>query len=127
MNPVKLNQSVLTLVGVCASEENTRLAKKIRNAFIHALLCIITGINTTTTSIYVIKYMSVDYSGAIYGLLATTAVSCQLFILLSLRYHSKKLRTIFSTLNDINDECKFHLDKQHLILSIHFKFGENMK
>lgn len=109
MNPLKLNQSVLTLIGVCAVEENTASSKKIRNIFVYILMVVMQIINITATSLYFIKYISTDYDGAIYGLLAATVLTAMLYILITLRYHSKKLLAIFSTLDDMYKECKIRI------------------
>lgn len=63
-------------------------------------------INITACSLYFIKYISIDYAGGIYGLLATIALLCLLYILITLRYHSDKLRLIFSALDTIHREDK---------------------
>lgn len=107
MNPLKLNQAILTMVGVCAAEKGIGSLLKIRNLFIYGLLCIMTAINSTTTSLFFIKYISTDYEGAIYALLAATVLICQLFILFNLRLYSEQMKTIFSILSEINEKCKF--------------------
>lgn len=109
MNPLKLNQFLLTLIGVCAIEENTASSKKIRSIFVYTLLVVMHIINITATSLYFIKYISTDYDGAIYGLLAATVLSAMLYILITLRYHSEELLSIFSTLDEIYEECKIRL------------------
>lgn len=106
MNPLKLNQFVLTSIGVCADEKNTPTSKKIRNLFIYVVLVVMQIINITATGLYFIRNVSTDYDGAIYGLLAATVLSAMLYILITLKYHSKELRSIFSILNTIYKECK---------------------
>ena len=106
MNPLKLNQFVLTSVGVCADEENAPAAKRIRNKFFYLILVVMQAINITATSLYFIKFVSIDYDGAIYGLLAATVLSAMLYILITLRFHSKQLRSIFSKLDAIYKERK---------------------
>lgn len=110
MNPIKLNQSVLTTVGVCAAEKGIGSSQKKRNLFIHGLLCVMTAINSTTTTLYFVTFMSTDYEGAIYALLAATAVISQLFILINLRIYSERLRMIFSVVSEIKEKCE--LDKR---------------
>lgn len=111
MNPLKLNQSVLTLVGVCASNQHTTVINQIRNLFFYGLMVVMHLINIAACGLYVVKYVSSDYNGAIYGLLATTVLICSEYTLIVLRYHYKKLRTIFATLNAIYQECKYILNK----------------
>lgn len=106
MNSLKLNQSVLTLIGVCADEKNTPSRKKIRNRLIYAILLTMKMINFTANSLYFVKYVSTDYDEAIYGLLSATSVFAMFYILVTLRYHSEKLRSIFSTLDIIYKERK---------------------
>lgn len=106
MNPLKLNQFVLTSVGVCADEESAPAAKRIRNQICYLLMVVMQVINITATSLYFIKFVSTDYDGAIYGLLAATVLTAMLYILITLRYHSKQLRSIFSTIDVIYKECK---------------------
>lgn len=107
MNPLKLNQSVLTLVGVCACDKNTPMAKQIRNLFIYALLIGMHTINIAAYGSYFVKFISIDYNGAVYGLLATTDIICSEYTLIALRYHYKKLRTIFAMLNATYQKCKY--------------------
>lgn len=109
MNPLKLNWLVLTSVGVCASDENTSKTTRIRNVFFFGLMVVMHFVNIVACGLYVIKYMSIDYNGAVYGLLATTVLICSEFTLIALRYHYKKLRTIFSTLDSAYQKCKYHL------------------
>lgn len=106
MTPLKLNQFVLTLIGVCAEKKTAPITKKIVNLFVYALLIVMTTINTTATTLYFVLYVSTDYDGAIYGLLAATVLISMIYMLITLRIHSKKLRSIFSTLDVIYRECK---------------------
>lgn len=101
MNPLKLNQVVLMFVGVCAAEENTRNSTRIQISLFYALMVVMHVINIAACSLYFIKYISIDYDGAIYAFLAATVLCCLLYILINLRYHSEKLRFIFSTLHEI--------------------------
>lgn len=102
MNALKLNQSVLTYVGVCAVEENATLQKRIWTLLFYGLMILMNLINIVVCGLYFIKYISIDYDGGIYAILAVTVLLCLLYVLFSLRYHSKKLRTIFETLDEIN-------------------------
>ena len=112
MNPLKLNQIVLTFVGVCAVEENTPNSKRIRISLFYALMVVMHVINIAACSLYFIKYISIDYDGAIYAFLAATVLCCLLYILINLRYHSAKLRFIFSTLHEIrNNGTASYLNK----------------
>lgn len=116
MNPLKLNQSILTLVGVCADQKGIGLLRKIKNLFLYGLILAMTILNSTATSLYFIKYVSTDYEGAIYGLLAATVLICQVFILINLRFHSEQLRTIFTTIYEINHECKTTSNQETLLI-----------
>lgn len=111
MNPLRLNHSVLSLIGVCAPDKNTPVKIKIRNLLFYALMLVMQIINTAACSLYVVKYMSIDYNGAIYGLLATTVLICLEYTLIALRFHYKKLRTIFSTLHAAYQKCKCFEEK----------------
>lgn len=106
MNPLKLNQSFLTLIGLCAPDEKTSMPKRIRNISIYAVTFVMHIINSIATSLYFIRYISIDYDGAIYGLLAATVLICLIYILVNLRYHYDKLLSVFSTLDAIYRKCK---------------------
>lgn len=102
MTPLKLNQTVLTFVGVCAVKEKTSVSKRIRIMLFYILMIAMHLINIAACALYFIKYLSTDYDGAIYGFLAATVLMCLLYILIELRYHSHKLREIFATLRSIH-------------------------
>lgn len=106
MDSLKLNQSVLTFIGVCAVEENTPLRKRIRIFCVYTLLFLMNLINTVVCSLYFFKYITIDYDGGIYAFLASTVLLCLLYVLIILRHHSGKLRKIFVTLNEINHGSK---------------------
>lgn len=101
MTPLKLNQTVLTMIGVCAVEENTPAPKRIRIKLFYTLIIVMHLINITACSLY-LKYISIDYDGAIYAFLASIVLLCLLHILINLRYHAEKLRMIFSMLHAIH-------------------------
>lgn len=107
MNPLKLNQSVLTFVGVCAVRVNTPLSNRIRILLFHALMYLMYSINFVASSLYFIKYISVDYDGAIYAFLEATVLLSLLYTLANLRYHSKKLRKIFETIYAIHKKSEY--------------------
>lgn len=113
MNPIKLNESALTLVGVCAANKDATSAQQTRNTLIYTLMIVMHIINITATSLFFIKFITIDYNGALYGLLAATVLICMLYILVTLRYHRNQMRAIFSTLDSIYQNSKaliiFHL------------------
>lgn len=106
MDPLQLNRSILNLMGVCADEEDTPMLIRIRNILFYSLMLIMDILNIAACSLYFIKYISTDYDGAIYGLLATTALTCLLYILVTLRFHREEIRKVFSTLQAIHDKCE---------------------
>lgn len=104
MSPLELNKKILTFIGICAVEENAPFSKKIRVNLFFALMLLMNSVNTVVCSLYFVKYISIDYEGAIYGFLAGSCLVCLLYVLISLRSHSKKLRQIFEKLDEINQQ-----------------------
>lgn len=106
MDALKLNQAVLTFIGVCATDANTALRKKIQFSLFYALMLLMYFLNIIACGLYFIKYISTDYDNGIYALLAVVVLVTLLYILIDLRYHSLKLRQIFETLYAIYERGK---------------------
>lgn len=104
MNPLEKNHSVLKFIGACDVDEATPKILKLKNQFSFSLLVIMHIINITATSLYFLLYMSIDYNGGIYGLLAATVLSCNLHTLVTLRLHSKEIRMVFSTFRTLRQK-----------------------
>lgn len=110
MNPLKLNRFVLEFVGVCVVEENTPSSIKIRNKWFYLLMIVMHIINMSTSGLYLIVCINIDFVGGLYSLLAESALICNLNTLITLRYYFMKMRTIFTTIGEIYRECKIKAD-----------------
>lgn len=106
MDSLKLSQSALKFLGVCAVKESAPLWIKARNQLFYALMVLMHIINSILSGLYFIMYVTVDYDGGLYALLSATVLICNLHTLGTLRYNSDKMRMIFLTLKSIYRESK---------------------
>lgn len=93
MDALKINHSILKFVAVCDVKESTSFAIKLRNQLFYYLVAVMHLINAVISGLYPIIYFSLDYSGSMYGFLATAVSLCNFYMLVTLRYHSKQMGT----------------------------------
>lgn len=111
MSPQKFVQTVLTVIGVCAPEQDVELWKRyFFTAFFSALFGM-RFFNTCASSIYLIKYMSDDYFGSLYALLEVAALICRLWTLITSFYYKHVIREIFAVFEFIQKKSKINLER----------------
>lgn len=106
MNPLAINQLVLTWFSACAAEENTAIWKKTRNYLLYVLMVVMHSINVTASGLFFIENVTTDYIASIYAFLSATVLTYNVFTLITFHFYSEELLKIFSTLNEIRRQSK---------------------
>lgn len=101
MSPLKYIQLTLTLIGVCATNDDVGSVRKCLNMIVYSILIGMHLLNLCPTSLYFIKYVSVDYEGGIFALMETTVVFCNVWTLMSSFWSRDKIRDTFATFESI--------------------------
>lgn len=106
MNPLAINQLVLTWFSACAAEENTASWRKTRNYILYVLMIVMHTINIAASGLFFIENVTTDYIAGIYAFLSATVLTYNIFTLITFHFNSGELLKIFSTLNAIRKRSK---------------------
>lgn len=107
MDPLKLSQLALEILGVCAFNKDASFWRKIRDNLFYGWMVVMHLINILLSGLYFVKNLTNEFDGGFNVLLSATALVCNLHTLGTLRYKSEKIRMIFTILKTINRESKF--------------------
>lgn len=109
MQPLKLNQKLFTLVNLCTPSENiTRFEVRLNVAvgiYVFVTLCL----DLISSSFFVIQYKKRDLEDVLGSILQISAVSSNIFGMVTVFIYGNRLRGIFSRFQQIYDECKLDL------------------
>lgn len=109
MEPLKYVKSVLITIGICATD-NVGPFRKLLHEIIYLLITVMHLLNAYATTHYFLKYISVDYQGGLYALLAATVLYCGAYMLITLHAYRYVIQNSFATIEAIQRQSKsFHL------------------
>lgn len=109
MQPLKLNQKFLTLVGLCAPADNVSVGKILLYSAVGLYVFVTLWSDFISSSFFLIQYKKRDMEDVLGSMLQTAAVSSNIFGMASTFMLSKRLRGVFSLFQTIYNECNWSI------------------
>lgn len=112
IQPLKLNQKFLTLVGMCAPPDNTSIGKLLLYTSVGLYVFVTLCSDLISSSFFLIQYKRRDMEDVLGSMLQTAAVFSNIFSMITTFQLSKRLRGVFSLLQTIYNECNWSIYKR---------------
>lgn len=109
MQPLKLNQKFLTLVGLCAPADDVSAGKMLLYAAVGLYVFVTLWSDFISSSFFLIQYKIRDMEDVLGSMLQTAAVTSNIFGMASTFMLSKRLRGVFLLLQTIYNECNWSI------------------
>lgn len=120
IQPLELNQKFLTLVRLCAPDDNTSFRELLLHTAVGLYVFVTHWSDLISSSFFLIQYKRRDMEDVLGSMLQTAAVSCNIFGMASTFMLSKRLRGVFSLFQTIYNECNWSIYKHthtHICIS----------
>lgn len=105
MQPLKLNQRFLTLVGLCAPADDVSFGKVLLYTGVGLYVFVTLCSDFVSSSFFLIEYKIRDMEDVLGSMLQTAAVTSNILGMVTTFLLSKRLRGVFLLFQRIYDEC----------------------
>lgn len=109
MQPLKLNQKFLTLVGLCAHADDVSVGKILLHAAVGIYVFVTLWSDFISSSFFLVQYKIRDMEDVLGSMLQTAAVTSNIFGMASTFFLSKRLRGVFLLFQTIYNECNWSI------------------
>lgn len=109
MQPLKLNQKFLTLVGLCAPADDVSIGKIVLYTAVGLYVFVTLWSDLISSSFFLIQYKIRDMEDVLGSMLQTAAVTSNIVGMASTLLLSKRLRGVFLLFQTIYNECNWSI------------------